>query len=86
VGTVLGGQPLTGVTASGAVGSVSYSTSVALSGVQAAGSVGNVVAIYWILVDSSETANWQNVNNAQSAGWSLVDNAETSDWVLVDTD
>jgi len=33
-----------------------------------------VVAIYWILVDNSQTSNW-----------ALVDNSETSNWVLVNT-
>jgi hypothetical protein len=59
---------------------------VALSGVQAAGAVGNVIAIYWRLVDDSETSSWQNVNNSQTAGWALVNNAETADWTLVETD
>jgi len=49
--------------------------SFALTGVQAAGSAGNVIAVYWILVDNSE-----------SSSWALVDNAETSNWSLVETD
>jgi hypothetical protein len=58
----------------------------ALSGVQAAGSVGDVIPVYWKLVDDSQTANWQNVNNSQTAGWTLVNNAETPDWTLVETE
>jgi hypothetical protein len=65
------------------VGSVGLTKSFALSGVQAAGSVGNVIAIYWILVDDSETSNWQNVNNSETSSWALVDNAETANWALV---
>jgi hypothetical protein len=56
-----------------------------LTGVQAVGLTGAVVAIYWILVDDSETSNWQNVNDAQTSSWVLVDNSETSNWVLVNT-
>jgi hypothetical protein len=77
---------LTPVTATGFVGTVGPVVTVALSGVQAAGSVGSVIAIYWRLVDDSETSNWQNVNNSQTAGWTLVNNAETPDWTLVETD
>jgi hypothetical protein len=76
VGTVTHGGisfTLTGVEAAGSVGSVGVVKSFALSGVQAAGSVGSVIAIYWILVDDSETSNWQNVNNSQSSSWILVE-------------
>jgi hypothetical protein len=66
--------------------SVGFDKSFALTGVQAAGAVGDVIAIYWKLVDDSQTANWQNVNNSQTAGWALVDNSETPDWTLVETD
>jgi hypothetical protein len=66
---------LTGVVASGVVGTVSRgATSIALTGVQAVGSAGTVVAIYWVLVNNSQTSNW-----------ALVDNSETSNWVLVNT-
>jgi hypothetical protein len=77
---------LTPVSAAVLVGTVGPVVTVALSGVQAAASVGNVIAIYWRLVDDSETSNWQNVNNSQTAGWALVNNAETADWTLVETD
>ena len=44
--------------ASGAVGTVDPVVSMALSGVQATGSVGTVTAVYWKLVDNSESSNW----------------------------
>jgi hypothetical protein len=72
--------------AEGLLGTVGPVVTVALSGVQSAASVGSVIAIYWRLVDDSETSNWQNVNNSQTAGWTLVNNAETPDWTLVETD
>jgi hypothetical protein len=78
VGTVSRGGTsfaLSGVLAAGSVGSVGVARSSALTGVQAAGSAGNVIAVYWILVNNSETSNW-----------ALVDNAETSNWALVETD
>jgi hypothetical protein len=77
---------LTTDSAAGLVGTIGPVVTVALSGVQAVGSVGSVIAIYWRLVDDSETSNWQNVNNSQTAGWTLVNNAETPDWTLVETD
>jgi hypothetical protein len=88
VGTITHGGAvveITGVSASGDVGSVTANRTVALTGVAATGAVGTVIPVYWILVDDSETSNWQNVNNAQTAGWSLVDDTETSNWNLVET-
>ena len=34
----------------------------ALTGVYAQGNVGNITAVYWKLIDDSETANWQLIN------------------------
>jgi hypothetical protein len=50
---------LTGNVAVGNVGTVGLGTrSLALSGVQASGSAGDVLAVYWKLVDNSESSNW----------------------------
>jgi hypothetical protein len=78
--------PLTTDSAEGFVGSVGPVVTVALSGVSASGSVGTIIPVYWILVDDSQTPNWQNVNDSQSSSWALVHNAETSNWALVETD
>ncbi len=53
---------LTGDEAVGSVGSVGVAVSTALSGVSASGTVGNVIAVYWKLIDDSQTVSWQNVN------------------------
>jgi len=56
-------EAVTGVVATGAVGSVSMGArTVALTGVVASGLVGNLNVRYWSLIDDSESANWQNIN------------------------
>jgi len=30
-------------------------------------SIGNVLV--WVVVDDSQSANWQNINNTQTPGW-----------------
>jgi hypothetical protein len=77
VGTVVPGKVAgtTGVLASGSVGTIAgVSRTIALTGVAASGTVGNVVAVYWKLIDDSQTANW-----------GLIDTSETNDWVLINT-
>jgi hypothetical protein len=44
----------------------------ALTGVAANGAVGDVIAVYWKVIDDSETANWQNVSNSQTPTWTTV--------------
>jgi len=51
--SALGPLALTGVSATGAVGTVTYAITLALSGVQASGNVGTVFPVYWILVNTS---------------------------------
>ena len=64
---------LTGAASSGSVGNVGLGTrSAALTGVLGTGSVGTVIAVYWKLIDDSQTANWQNINNSQTAAWEEV--------------
>ena len=61
VGAVVHGEEfaLTGNVAVGNVGTVGLATrSLALSGVQASGSAGDVLAVYWKLVDNSDSSNW----------------------------
>ena len=56
---------LTGLSASGLIGSVSLGTrSFALVGRSASGQIGTVIAVYWRLIDDSQSANWQNINNS----------------------
>ena len=64
---------LTGVSAAGAVGTMSIGARlVAITGNQAMGNVGSFGVFYWSLIDDSENANWQNINNAQSSGWTVI--------------
>lgn len=74
VGAVLyeASRTLTGVASVGAVGSVVLSRTVALTGVQAAGQVGNVGKFYWLLIDDSQTPNWQNVGSSQTPNWANI--------------
>jgi hypothetical protein len=54
---------LTGVSAAGAVGTMSIGARlVAITGSQAMGNVGNFGVFYWSLIDDTENANWQNIN------------------------
>jgi hypothetical protein len=53
---------LSGVSASGTVGTISMGTRlVAITGCVAMGQVGNVDKFYWTTIDDSETPIWQNV-------------------------
>jgi hypothetical protein len=74
VGAVLyeAARAITGVASAGAVGSVVLSRTVALTGVQAAGQVGNVGKFYWLLIDDSQTPNWQNVGSSQTPNWANI--------------
>ena len=66
-------RELTGVAATGAVGSITMGGRVvALTGVQAAGQVGNVGKFYWLLIDDSQTPNWQNVGSSQTPNWANI--------------
>ena len=55
------------------------------TGVSAAGSAGTVVAVYWKLIDDSQTANWQLISNTDSAAWAEIDTEGAADWQLIDT-
>ena len=64
VGTVVPSRTvaINGVQAAGNVGTVGLGPrSLALSGVQANGTTGTVTAVYWILVNTSQTPNWELV-------------------------
>jgi hypothetical protein len=64
---------LTGVSASGVLGTIGLGTrSFALVGNSASGQIGTVVAVYWKLIDDSQDANWQNISNPQTANWAEV--------------
>jgi hypothetical protein len=72
---------LTGVASSAAVGSMALGPRVlSLTGNLASGYVGDVIAVYWKLIDDSETANWQNITNSQTPGWSTVSTVQTPEW------
>ena len=64
---------LTGASLSGNVGSVGVGArSLALTGVLAGGSVGSLNAVYWKIIDDSQTASWQNVSNTQTSNWQEI--------------
>jgi hypothetical protein len=43
-----------------------------LTGVASVAQVGNVVAIYWSLIDDNQTPSWQNISNAQNPNWNTI--------------
>jgi expansin (peptidoglycan-binding protein) len=66
---------LSGVSASGAVGSLSLGPrSFALTGNYAQADIGVVVAVYWKLINDVQDANWQKINNSQTANWTTIVN------------
>jgi hypothetical protein len=72
---------LTGVASSAAVGSMALGPRVlSLTGNLASGFTGDVIAVYWKLIDDSETANWQNIDNSQTSNWNTVATVQTADW------
>ena len=78
---------MTGVGSRGAVGTVTMANRGAtLTGVAAVAQVGNMVAIYWSLIDDSQTPSWQNIGDTQTPGWSLIDDTETANWTLIPTE
>jgi hypothetical protein len=46
--------------------------------------VGNVLAVYWKLIDDSQAANWQNVGTAQSPQWEIIDDSQPNTWETVE--
>lgn len=67
VGSVLGNREivLTGNASSASIGSVGTGArTFALMGNQAQGNAGDLIAVYWKIIDNSQTANWQNINNS----------------------
>jgi hypothetical protein len=77
---------LTGVGGSGAVGTMTIADRIlALTGVSAKGATGDVIAVYWKLIDDSQTANWQNIGNSQTPTWGVIETAQTPAWEEVVT-
>jgi len=77
---------LTGVGASGLVGTVTMGTRTAqLVGFGATGTVGNLGVAYWSLIDDSQSPSWQIINDSQTTSWQNIDNSETAGWSLITT-
>jgi hypothetical protein len=57
-----------------------------LTGVAAVGQVGTLVAIYWSLIDDSQTPSWQNIGNSQTPSWAVIDDIESANWTLIPTE
>jgi len=39
----------------------------------------------WVIIDDSQTANWQNIANSQTPGWTVINDAETANWSTIST-
>jgi hypothetical protein len=76
---------ITGSAATGNVEAVGLNQLVALAGVNATGSVGDVIAVYWKIIDDTQTPSWQNISNPQTPGWGDVSDAQTPAWEEVVT-
>jgi len=55
---------LTGISASGALGTMGLIRTHSLTGNSARGSAGDVVAVYWKLIDDNQSTVWQNINTS----------------------
>jgi hypothetical protein len=66
VGTVVQGVSvgLSGVGAAGNVGNFATPRTFGLTGNRATGSVGDVVAVYWKIIDDNQSTVWQNINTS----------------------
>lgn len=63
-------QAISGVSASGDVQSVSVGERlVAITGCPAMGNVGSIGAIYWSLINDSQTPNWTSITNTENPNW-----------------
>ena len=77
---------LTGNASSAAVESVGVGArTFGLTGNQAQGYVGTLIAVYWKIIDDSQTPNWQNISNPQTPGWGVVNDSQNADWELIET-
>jgi hypothetical protein len=76
---------LTGLNATGNVGSVGFSISQVLTGNFARGYQGQLGYFYWQTIDDSQVANWQNIDDSQTSGWAQIDDDQTADWQVIDT-
>jgi hypothetical protein len=57
---------LTGVQATGSVGTMIRTVFGELTGVSAAGQTGIVTAVNWQVIDVSQTVSWQTINSSQT--------------------
>jgi hypothetical protein len=72
---------LTGNASTAAVGSIALGPrTFGLTGNQAQGYVGTLIAVYWKLIDDSQTADWASISNVQSAGWANIDDTQAVNW------
>jgi len=55
---------LTGISASGDVGTMGLTRTHSLTGNSARGNVGNVIAVYWQIIDDNQPTIWQNINTS----------------------
>jgi len=88
VGTVGFGKSfaLTGVTLTGAVGTVTNGVStVALIGVNAIGKAGDLGYYYWSVINDDQTPTWAAINNANTPSWTEINNTETANWEQIVT-
>jgi hypothetical protein len=69
---LVSGQGLSGVSATGSVGTVSFAKSVGLTGVYATGAVGNVYPAYWIPIPTDQTPSWALISTTQTPSWITI--------------
>jgi hypothetical protein len=76
---------VTGVEATGSVGTVSVAaySNVYPIGVQGLGKVST--PLVWGLINDGQTPNWQDVNDSQTGNWVQVVDGNTVTWVQIPT-
>jgi hypothetical protein len=76
---------VTGVSATGQVGSPTFLTDAIfeVTGVAGQGQVGQLLV--WGIVDDSQVPGWQNVDDSQAQTWVAVDDSNAATWTQVVT-
>ena len=75
------GVPVTGIAATGSVGSVGIGIGVEITGISATASVGT---IGWFMVNDGQTPSWSGIDDSQDPGsWPSVDDSQTPGWTEI---
>lgn len=72
---------LTGVQGQGASGTLTVAPRLlGITGTSALGAEGDVIAVYWQIINDTQVPNWQNIISTQGTGWTDVNDTQTPNW------